>query len=56
MQIPAVVKGWLETLAKMFVAWQERQRELHALTVAYENQQIVVREPRSSRDITQSET
>ena len=56
MQIPAVVKGWLETLAKMFVAWQERQRELHALTVACENQQIVVREPRSSRDITQSET
>ena len=52
MQIPAILKRWVETLATMFVAWHERRREQHALTVACENQHVVVRNFRSVRDTT----
>jgi general secretion pathway protein L len=52
MRIAAILRRWIETLATMFVAWHERRREQHALTVAYENQHVVVRESRSGRDAT----
>jgi len=52
MRIAAILRRWIETLATVFVAWHERRREQHALTVAYENQHLVVRESRSSRDTT----
>jgi general secretion pathway protein L len=52
MRIPAILRRWIETLATVFVAWHERRREQHALTVAFENQHVVVRESRSGRDIT----
>jgi general secretion pathway protein L len=55
MQIVAILKRWIEILATMFVAWQERRREQHALIVALENQQVVVREARSRPDITRPE-
>jgi len=43
MQIAAILRRWIETLATVFVAWHERRREQHALTVAVENQHVVVR-------------
>jgi general secretion pathway protein L len=51
MRMPAILKRWIETLATVLLAWHERRREQHALTVAFENQIVVVR-ARSSRDIT----
>jgi len=52
MRMPAVLKRWIETLATLLVAWNEHRREQRALTVALENQQVVVREIRSVHDIT----
>lgn len=52
MRMPAILKRWIETLAAVLVAWHERRREQHALTVAFENQLVVVREARSGGDIT----
>ena len=52
MRIVAILRRWIETLATIFVAWYEHRREQHALTVAYENQDVVVRESRSGRDTT----
>lgn len=52
MRMPAVLKRWIETLAAVLLAWQERRREQHALTVAFENQQVVIRKARSGADIT----
>ena len=52
MRIAADLKRWIETLATVLLAWHERRREQHALTVAFENQQVVVRETRSGVDIT----
>ena len=52
MRIAAIVRRWIETLATVFLAWHERRREQHAVTVAFENQQVVVREAQSGRDIT----
>jgi general secretion pathway protein L len=52
MRMPAVLKRWIETLATLLVAWHEHWREQRALTVALENQQVVVRETRSGHDIT----
>jgi general secretion pathway protein L len=52
MRIVAILRRWIETLATVFVAWHERRREQHALTVAYEDQHVVVREFRSGRDTT----
>jgi general secretion pathway protein L len=54
MRAVAILRRWIKTLATVFVAWDERRREHHALTVAFENQQIVVREARSGPDITRS--
>jgi general secretion pathway protein L len=53
MRIAAILRRWIETLATILGAWQERRREQYALTVAYEDQHVVVRESRSGRDITQ---
>ncbi|SHN87839.1 PilN domain-containing protein [Bradyrhizobium erythrophlei] len=52
MRMPAILKRWIETLATLLVAWHEHRREQRALTIALENQQVVVRETRSSHDIT----
>jgi general secretion pathway protein L len=52
MRMPAVLKRWIETLATLLVAWHEHWREQRALTVALENQQVVVKETRSVHDIT----
>ena len=52
MRIAAILRRWIETLATVFVAWHERRREQHALTVAFENQHVVVREAQSGRNIT----
>ena len=52
MRIAAILRRWIETLATVFVAWHERRREQHALTVAFENQHVVVREAQSSRNMT----
>jgi general secretion pathway protein L len=43
MQLPSILKLWVGTLAKMFVAWHEHRRERHALIVACENQHVVLR-------------
>jgi general secretion pathway protein L len=55
MRATAILQRWIETLATVLVAWHERHRERNALTVAFENQQVIVREARSSRDITRSD-
>jgi general secretion pathway protein L len=52
MRIAAILKRWIETLATVFVAWHERGREQHALTVAFENQHVVVRAAQSGRNVT----
>jgi general secretion pathway protein L len=52
MRIAAILRRWIETLATVLVAWHERRREQHALTVAFENQHVVVREARSGRNLT----
>ena len=52
MRIAAILKRWIETLATVFVAWHERRREQHALTVAFENQHLVVRAAQSGRNVT----
>lgn len=52
MRITAILKRWIETLATVLVGWHARRREQNALTVAFENQQVIVREARSSPDIT----
>lgn len=52
MRMPPILKRWIETLAMLLVAWQEHRREKHALTVAFENQHMVVREAPSGQDIT----
>src|SRR3954464_10833572 len=44
MRIGAILKRWFDTLATLLLAWHERQRERRALTVAFEGQQLVVRE------------
>jgi general secretion pathway protein L len=51
MRIAAILKRWIETLATVFVAWHERRREQHALTVAFENQDVVVRGAQSGRNM-----
>ena len=52
MRMPAVLKRWIETLATVLVAWHEHRREQRALTVALENQQVVVRATSIRHDIT----
>ena len=52
MRIAAILRRWIDTLATVFVAWHERRREQQAVTVAFENQQVVVREAQSGRNIT----
>jgi general secretion pathway protein L len=52
MRIAAILKRWIETLATVLVAWHERRREQHALTVAFENQNVVVRGAQSGPNIT----
>jgi len=52
MRIAAILKRWIETLATVFVAWHERRREQHALTVAFEDQHVVVRAAQSGRNVT----
>jgi general secretion pathway protein L len=52
MRIVAIFRRWIETLATVLVAWDERRREQHALIVTFENQHVVVREARSRLDIT----
>jgi general secretion pathway protein L len=52
MRIAAILRRWIETLATMFMAWNERRREQHALTVACEDQDVVVREVGSGRNAT----
>jgi general secretion pathway protein L len=52
MRIAAILKRWIETLATVFVAWHERRREQHALTVAFENQHLVIRAAQSGRNVT----
>ena len=52
MRIAAILKRWIETLATVFVAWHDRRREQHALTVAFENQHLVVRVAQSGRNVT----
>ena len=52
MQIIEILKRWIETLAAVLVAFHERRREQNALTVALENQQVIVRQSRSGTDIT----
>jgi len=44
MRAMATLKRWIETLATVLVAWHEHRREQRSLTIAFENQQIVVRE------------
>src|SRR5271168_3037734 len=52
MRIVAILRRWIETLATVLVAWHERRREQHALTVAFENQQVIIKETQSVRKIT----
>ena len=52
MRMPPILKRWIETLAMLLMAWQAYRREKNALTVAFENQQLVVREASSAQDIT----
>jgi general secretion pathway protein L len=52
MRIAAILRRWIETLAMVFVAWHERRREQHALTVAFEDPHVVVQESRPDREIT----
>jgi general secretion pathway protein L len=51
MRIAAILRRWVETLATVFVAWHERRREQKGLTVAFENQHVVVRAAQSGRNI-----
>jgi general secretion pathway protein L len=44
MRIGALLWRWIETLATLFLAWQERRREQRALTLAFDGQDVVVRD------------
>jgi general secretion pathway protein L len=52
MQLVALWKRWVGTLTLLFVAWRERRREQHALTLALENQHVVVRNSQGDGSIT----
>jgi general secretion pathway protein L len=53
MRITAILRRWIETLATVLVAWRERRREQHALTVAFDDQDVVVvRAVQSARNRT----
>jgi general secretion pathway protein L len=53
MRIPPILTRWVETLAAVLLAWRERRREQRALTIACENEHLVVRGFRSDRDTAQ---
>jgi general secretion pathway protein L len=50
MQIDALLKRWIETLATLYLAWRERARERLAITVGFERQHLVVRRARSDKN------
>ena len=52
MRVAAILRRWIESLATVLVAWHERRREQHAVTVAIENQDVAIRETQSGRNIT----
>lgn len=47
MQIAAILRRWIETLATLYLAWRETQRERQAVTLAFERGQLVVRGARA---------
>jgi general secretion pathway protein L len=49
MRIGAILSRWIEVLAMLLLAWRESQRERHTLTIAFENQHVVIRRKQSGR-------
>ena len=52
MRATAILQRWIETLAEILVSLHERRRQQNAVTVALENQQVIVKEAPPSRDVT----
>src|SRR5262245_58018882 len=52
MRIGAILKRWIDVLAGVFLAWREGRRERHTLTIAFENQRVVIRQTESRHDAT----
>ena len=50
MQISAILKRWIETLATLYLAWRESVRERQAITIAFERQHLVIRRARSDKN------
>src|SRR5262245_4680464 len=44
MQIEAILRRWINTLATLYLAWRERSRERESITVAFAQQQLVIRD------------
>ncbi len=49
MRIGAILRRWIDVLATVFLAWRERRRERNTLTIAFENQHVVIRQSESRR-------
>ena len=52
MRIGAILRRWIDVLAMLFLAWRESRRERHTLTIAFENQHVVIRQTESRRGAT----
>ena len=50
MRIGAIWKRWIEILATLVLSWRDSGRERRSLTVARENEHVVVRRAESTRD------
>jgi general secretion pathway protein L len=51
MRIGAILRQWVDVLATLFLAWDERQRERHAVTFAFEGRHLVVRDIQAGQAI-----
>jgi len=51
MLIGEILRQWVDVLATLFLAWQERQRERRAVTLAFEGRHLVVRDSQSGQAI-----
>src|SRR5215470_3629699 len=50
MQIPALLRKWIDVLATLYLAWNDGRRERRSLVVTREDQNFVVRHSEPGRD------
>jgi general secretion pathway protein L len=49
MRIDTILRRWVDVLAALFLGWHERQREQRAVTLAFEDRHLVVRDIRTGQ-------